>query len=119
MSYGFVAGPGNSKIEHRGEKPHRTLLGFTRLIDVSPTWDPAYAATSAELRSMTSIAIDLQQLLEGQDPQLEDGADPVEDPELEEERASGPDGAEAPGLAAARRRLRLIDLYERTRDETR
>lgn len=52
MSFGFIAGAGNSRIEKRGGKPHRQLLGFNRLLDVSPTWDPAYQGTSAELRSL-------------------------------------------------------------------
>jgi Escherichia/Staphylococcus phage prohead protease len=120
MSYGFVAGVENSKIEHRADRPHRTLLGFKRLLDVSPTWDPAYASTSAELRSMTSIAVDLQQLLEGEDPQQEDGAGSTEDPEIEEARVSGSDEepVTALDLAAAKRRLRLIDLYEKGRENT-
>jgi HK97 family phage prohead protease len=56
MSFGFIAGQGNSRIERRsGSKPHRTLSGFQRLLDVSPTWDPAYEATSAELRSLRAL----------------------------------------------------------------
>jgi HK97 family phage prohead protease len=58
MSFGFIAGAGNSRIEKRGGKPHRQLLGFNRLLDVSPTWDPAYQGTSAELRSLRA-ALDI------------------------------------------------------------
>jgi HK97 family phage prohead protease len=57
MSFGFVAGAGNSKVEQRGGKPHRSLTGFKRLLDVSPTWDPAYSGTSAELRSLRALQI--------------------------------------------------------------
>jgi phage head maturation protease len=57
MSFGFVAGAGNSKVEQRGGKPHRSLTGFKRLLDVSPTWDPAYTGTSAELRSLRALQI--------------------------------------------------------------
>lgn len=55
MSFGFIAGAGNSKVEQRDGRPHRTLSGFQRLLDVSPTWDPAYTATSAELRSLRAL----------------------------------------------------------------
>jgi HK97 family phage prohead protease len=55
MSFGFIAGSGNSKIEQRGGKPHRTLTGFKHLLDVSPTWNPAYVDTNAELRSLHAL----------------------------------------------------------------
>lgn len=51
MSFGFIAGRGNSVLENRGGKPHRNLIGFRKLTDVSPTWDPAYANTEASFRS--------------------------------------------------------------------
>ena len=53
-SFGFKAGPGNSRIEFRGNRPHRTLSGFKQILDVSPTWEPAYAQTEGtiEIRSM-------------------------------------------------------------------
>lgn len=57
MSFGFVAGRGNSKVEQRGGKPHRNLTGFKRLLDISPTWDPAYTSTSAELRSLRALEV--------------------------------------------------------------
>lgn len=57
MSFGFIAGGGNSKIEARGAKLHRTLIGFKKLLDVSPTWDPAYQSTSVELRSLRALQI--------------------------------------------------------------
>lgn len=110
MSYGFVAGPGNSKIEQRGDRPHRTLTGFQRLLDVSPTWDPAYTATSAELRAAISATGWPQELLEGEGQQLEDTVAIPDDPESEEERTSGL--VEVPRLAAAKRRLSLIQFYE-------
>jgi HK97 family phage prohead protease len=52
MSFGFVAGAGNSRMEKRNGRPHRVLTGFRRILDVSPTWDPAYQGTSAELRAL-------------------------------------------------------------------
>src|SRR4029453_10465384 len=113
MSYGFVAGPDNSKIERRPDKPHRTLLGFTRLLDVSPTWDPAYAGTSAELRAAISAAGWPQEILDGECPQIEEAVAVPYDTDAEEARASGSDTEpfEAPALAAAKRRLHLIQIY--------
>ena len=84
MSYGFVTGEGNSKLEQRDGKVHRTIVGFRRLLDVSPTHDPAYIGTSAELRHMSSVAVDIQQLLdEGEpapQPPEETGDEPTDEP---------------------------------------
>jgi hypothetical protein len=115
MSYGFVAGPENSKVEQRPKKPHRTLLGFKRLLDVSPTHDPAYPGTSAELRAAISAAGWPQEILDGECPQIEEAVAVPYDTDAEEARASGSDTEpfEAPALAAAKRRLHLIQLYER------
>lgn len=51
MSFGFIAGHGNSTTENRGGKLHRVLTGFKRITDVSATHMPAYQGTSAELRN--------------------------------------------------------------------
>lgn len=133
MSYGFIAGRGNSKVEHRGSKPHRVLTGYNMLLDVSPTWQPAYRGTSAELRNALLGAIpDLsqtsetsetsetsQQDLEGAHQQLEDGvtqeiatdAGPVEstsaDVPSEESQEERSGAADDPMVAAAARRRRL------------
>jgi HK97 family phage prohead protease len=45
MSWGFVTSRDQSEIEYTGGKPHRRLMGFRRILDVSPTWEPAYADT--------------------------------------------------------------------------
>jgi HK97 family phage prohead protease len=58
MSFGFIAGPGNSRLERRDGRPHRSLIGFKKILDVSPTWDPAYQGTSAELRSLRAAVAD-------------------------------------------------------------
>lgn len=60
MSYGFVAGPGNQRFSNRDGKTLRKLTGFRRLLDVSPTWDPANQQTAAELRRLSMLAHDLQ-----------------------------------------------------------
>lgn len=126
MSYGFIAGRGNSKVESRGNKPHRILTGYNVLLDVSPTWQPAYRGTSAELRNALLGALpDLsQQDLEGAHPQLEDGvtedtaadASAVTDEttveseeEEDQEQRSGAEAAQAEA-AARRRRLRMLGL---------
>lgn len=88
MSFGFVAGAGNSRVEQRGMSMHRTLLGFKKLLDVSPTWDPAYQGTSAELRSLRALqmAEDIdrsQQIIEGAAPQLDDRATGEDEPKSE------------------------------------
>lgn len=79
MSIGMIVGKDNSRIERRGLKPHRTIQNFKRILDVCTTFDPAYAATEAQFRSLTVQYADspksLQQLLMGAYPQLQDRAD--------------------------------------------
>src|SRR5262245_18776256 len=78
MSFGFVAGPENQKIEHRGGNILRRLSGFRKLLDVGPVVGPAYSGTDVALRSAMLEFADssepLQQVLMGAYPQLEDGA---------------------------------------------
>ncbi|MBA3688482.1 MAG: HK97 family phage prohead protease [Chloroflexi bacterium] len=124
MSFGFIAGKGNSRVEERGGKPHRVLTGFNVLLDVSPTWNPAYPGTDAAFRSLTtprmaeSIEAE-QQDGEGSHQQLPDGApistadagvvDEVKDPPVpaEVQEPEQRSGAEVVELAAAARRRRL------------
>lgn len=104
MSFGFVAGKGNSRIDMSRDKPHRDLSGFNRLLDVSPTWNPAYAGTDAAYRSLsigqTFEDIErVQQALLGEHRQLEDGAaldDALEEPEAAEESSVEDDGEQSP-----------------------
>jgi HK97 family phage prohead protease len=123
MSYGFVAGRGNQKIEQRDGRYHRLLTGFKKLLDVSTTWNPAYPNTEAQFRSKALEYADSpeswQRILMGAYPQLEDtGDDPA--------GTSGEDGVEhrtdsetPPGVdetleqrrfEAAKRRLSFIEL---------
>lgn len=52
MSWGFVSqGREFNKIERRSGGLHRTILGFQKILDVSPTWDVTYRGTTAEFRS--------------------------------------------------------------------
>ena len=135
MSFGFIAGQGNSKVENRGGRPHRTLVGFKRLLDVSPTWDEAYQGTEASFRSLRALQMaedieSMQQVLSGAYTQLEDGAETrnagTGDESAEaagcdtcgqtpcvcapaDEQRSGVDSAEAEA-AARRRRLQMMGL---------
>lgn len=114
MSVGFIAGAGNSRIEHRGGKPHRSLSGFKRLLDVSPAPDPVYEATSAELRSLlrfhagSATPDEVQEVLSGSYQQLEDAASPS-DADTGEEAEETRSGVVQPTLAAARRRLQVME----------
>ncbi len=110
MSYGMIpdaeAGPFGSRIERRGGRLHRTILGISRILDVIPTWDPAYPDTTAEVRSMRA-PLAVEQLLEGFGDQFEDGL-----PRDAEGAAVSPDesGANRSAVAARKRRLTLLDL---------
>lgn len=115
MSYGFIAGRGNSRIEQRGGKPHRVITGYNAILDVSPTWCPVYRGTSAELRSALLAGIpDLSQLTDGGAHTQPDGRATEQDPPAgagEEERsdqdqASGVDIHEVE-FAARKRRLEI------------
>jgi HK97 family phage prohead protease len=119
MSWGFVAGSGNSRLEHRARKPHRSLMNFQKILDVSPTWDKTYATTEASFRSfrmLEELAANLEteeQDLEGVPPQPEEEAEVSEAEAVEEEhRSESVD--ERSGVAiratARRRRLQMLDI---------
>jgi HK97 family phage prohead protease len=124
LSFGFVAGRGNQIIEVRTGRPHRILTGFRALLDVSPTWNPAYEGTSVEMRSALAEIRkarleDGQQVVSGEYQQVDDGAesDGTETGEQEatvevvEERDSGVGEPDVQvQLAARRRRLQLMGL---------
>jgi Caudovirus prohead serine protease len=79
MSIGMVVGRGNSRVELRGSRPHRSITNFKRLLDVCTTFDPAYPTTEAQFRSaaiqFANASPDLlQQVLMGAYPQLQHGA---------------------------------------------
>jgi HK97 family phage prohead protease len=57
MSAGFIVGRGNSRVEQRASKPHRSIMNFKQILDVSPTWNPAYTGTTAELRSLRVLQV--------------------------------------------------------------
>jgi HK97 family phage prohead protease len=133
MSYGFVVGRGNSKVEMRGVKAHRSLTGFKHLLDVSPTWDPVFRSAEGQFRSLTMQYADdpdaLQQLHAGAYPQLVEQGSALENEELvvdertdeereaaelEEARSNTPPEGETSGAhtqrAARKRRLMLMSI---------
>ena len=125
MSAGFVVGGGNSHLEHRGNKPHRNITGFKKILDVSPTWEPAYSGTTAELRSLRALQIaedieQAQQFLKGAAPQLEDGvpadAEVAVEPDSEQDPAEDVPAEQRSGVdweiqaAARKRRLQMLGL---------
>lgn len=131
MSIGMIVGQGNSKIEMRGAKPHRRIHNLKRLLDVCTTFDPAYATTEAQFRSMTMQLADspesLQQLLVGAYPQLQvqgdepDGTDeepaPADEPEPPDGEDEDDGTGDAVGVAenrsvAARQRALQLLIYE-------
>jgi HK97 family phage prohead protease len=131
MSFGFVAGQGNSKVSRRNGKPYRVIKGFSKLLDVSPTWNPAYEGTSAELRSLRQLAtiIDTPEQApqaevteHGEDgPAIEDHdvvvpEQPEAAPEQDEQR-SGVDAVQT-AAAARRRRLQMMGLSLPKDDDT-
>jgi HK97 family phage prohead protease len=93
MSFGFVAGAGNQRVENRSGRPHRALTGFKKILDVCTTWDPAYRRAEAQFRSMTMQYADspesLQQLLMGAYPQLQGQGDDADGTGEEEAPADG------------------------------
>lgn len=119
MSYGFVAGRENQKIQQRATRPLRVLTGFKRLLDVSTTWDPAFPSTEAQFRSKAMEYVDSpeawQRLLMGAYPQLEEqGHDPVGSEEEPDEVRTADPPAETPprviDLETAKRRTSFIAL---------
>lgn len=127
MSFGFVAGRENQKLERRQNGVLRRLSGFKKLLDVGPVVGPAYSGTDVAIRSALLQFADssesLQQLLMGAYPQLEEGATDTgtgENADGEEDRSGVDGGASAASsgqstsdktsLLIARQRLTLMSL---------
>lgn len=116
MSWGFVAGKGNSTVERRNGVLLRTLTGFKKILDVSPTWDPTYRGTEAELRSRAfglALTPDLAELI-GTDLSVVLRADAATGSETEAEELrteSQASGGYLPSLEQRKRRLQLF-LHE-------
>jgi HK97 family phage prohead protease len=61
MSFGMHTRPEDSNLSRRNGIVRRTIMLIRRLIDTTLTWEPAYSATSLELRS-ASLALPLEEL---------------------------------------------------------
>jgi HK97 family phage prohead protease len=136
MSVGMVVGSGNQKLTQRNGRVHRAITGLKKLLDVSPTWEPAYEGTSAELRSLTEAfqqvpALEPEQVHDGEPESVVDGPiqqaaedevpatvcehgedcescqAPAEEPD---EQRSGASDDPTVAAAARRRRLQLLGI---------
>lgn len=117
MSYGREAGPHDQRFERRGGVVRRIVSGAQRLLDVTLTWEPAYAGTEVELRSAGFVATPLQELLDGAESQIEDAVteSPPDEPEAEWLPDDDPSDKTAPGNSPAPRKWWevMADEYER------
>jgi HK97 family phage prohead protease len=124
MSFGFVTGRKDNKVSERNGRMVRAITGFKHLLDVSPTWNPAYPGTTAELRSLSTLGASVlvpEQIHDGEPSSAVDGPDQKDTGEAEcvacgsepcacepvEEQRSGVD---ADASAARRRRLQMMGL---------
>lgn len=57
MSYGVQSDKSGSRMVRVGGVLQRAIHEFRRMLDVSITWDPAYAGTTTELRSFAAVAV--------------------------------------------------------------
>ena len=74
MSYGMETAPADSIITEKQGVMYRSIANVRRLLDTTLTWEPAYAATSVELRSLGFAALPLQELVSGSEDQTDDAA---------------------------------------------
>lgn len=74
MSYGISSLPEDSIITKQDGVYRRSIANVRRLLDTTLTWEPAYPATSVELRSMGFTALPLQELVGGEEAQTDDTA---------------------------------------------
>lgn len=113
MSWGFIAGKGNSTVERRDGALLRTLTGFKRILDVSPTWDPTYRGTEAELRARAfgmSLTPDLQELIAA-DLSVESRGDEAEESETEAEETRSDTQASPTFNVSLEQRMREHELF--------
>ena len=84
MSYGIALDP-NVQIPKRDVMQTRsegvitrTIVNAQRLLDVSLTWEPAYTATTVELRSQGFVALPSQESGQGEETQPADSGEEKE-----------------------------------------
>lgn len=87
MSYGYELDPRRDTLITRSASSvfTRTIARIERLIDVSLTWEPAYLQTTIELRSQGFVAVPLQEIVSGAEPQT---GEAVEEPPPDETPAT-------------------------------
>lgn len=69
MSYGIATTRADSKMERRGERYVRRVIGAQKILDVSLTYEPSYDAATVELRSLGFAALPLQEIVVGNEAQ--------------------------------------------------
>jgi len=70
MSYGIALDPRRDVLRSESNGVvTRTIANARRLLDVSLTWEPAYSATTVELRSQGFVAIPVQEPVGGEETQ--------------------------------------------------
>ena len=75
MSYGVEIDPAkDTMLSKMDGVVTRTVMSARKLLDVSLTWQPAYTATTAELRSTGFVAPTLQEIGSGMEEQTADAA---------------------------------------------
>jgi HK97 family phage prohead protease len=74
MSYGYELDPRRDTLLTRSGDGivTRTIARVESLLDVSLTYEPAYTATTVELRSLDFVALPLQEILSGEGSQTEE-----------------------------------------------
>lgn len=76
MSYGISLDPKRDVLQSKSDGViTRTIVNAQRLLDVSLTWEPAYSATSVELRSQGFVALPSQENGPGEETQPADSGD--------------------------------------------
>lgn len=74
MSYGIASLPSDSIIDRRTAPPTRIVRSAQRLLDVTLTYEPAYEASTVELRSLGFAALPLQEFADGSEEQIGEAA---------------------------------------------
>lgn len=107
MSYGIELDPRRDTMLTKENGIYtRTVVAAKRLLDVSLTYEPAYAATTVELRSTGFVATPLQELLGGEEAQPDAGGNGDTPPDEQaawwgEENAPDPEPAQDDGQRPA------------------
>ena len=100
MSYGIALNPRSDVLHSKQDGiATRTIANARRLLDVSLTWQPAYTATTVELRSQGFVAIPSQEPSGGEETQPTVSGDVDQTPDDEAWWAEKPADAAKTDLA--------------------